>query len=133
MKSISLKQILFYSVIITLFIIIGCKKDSNDNQTSKTELLSRVWKISSIEGSSDFFGTIGGTLQFYTTGDYDFKFTKPVGGWEQEEDKWNWYNNETILQVVFYGSKEDWTVTNLTKENFWFVEEGGAIIKCVPN
>ena len=132
MKSINFKKILFYSLIILLFIIVGCKKDK-DNQTTKTEILSRVWKINSIEGNSTIFGAVGGTLKFQSTGDYEFNWTKVVGGWEQEEGKWNWYNNEETLQIDLMGSKEDWRINKLTVENFWFVEERGAIIKCVPN
>ena len=124
------RELICYSIVVFILVVTGCKKDSGSNNTS---LLSQEWKISSLSGNSSTFGSNVGTLKFESDGDYFFHFDKIVGGWEEEEGKWNWENNEQTLEVTLFGSKIDWKIEKLTAKDFWFSEKSGALLKCVLN
>jgi len=133
MKPVYLKSILFYSAIIVLFTIAGCKKE---DEPTKSELLAKEWKIISVDGESvnEYFDEDEIFLKFETDGDFKITWIDD-GDSEIETGNWNWQNNEELLEVNLDVESDpvSWELKKLTKTEFWFFDtDEDALFKCVP-
>ena len=133
MKLNHLQRIIFYSTIVVLFAVSACKKDEEPAPT-KTELLSREWKIASINDSSVELQTVVDevTIKFNPNG--NCIITGTVGGVSNPETgSWNWTNNEEILKVNINQDQMNWELKKLTSTEFWFFDTKQQYnFKCVP-
>lgn len=137
MKSNNPVRILFYSAIIVLFAFTGCKKDKEDKDPTKTELLCKEWKISTIDGQSvsDYLGSDEVILKFDTDGDFKITFYEQ-GDTETIVGEWVWKDNESEINITLDdepGKKIIFEVNKLTTTEFRFFDpDEDALFKCEP-
>ena len=126
------RKIFFYFTIIVLFAITGCKKD---DEPTKTELITKEWRIISIDGESayQYFDGEEVILKFETDG--DFKITRFYDGdSETSVGKWNWEDKEELLEVEMDGEQVNWELYKLTTTEFWFFDtDEDELFKCESN
>jgi hypothetical protein len=126
-------RILVILFMLAIFIS-SCKKDEK-NELSRTELLTREWNVTSIDGQSvlDYAGLDTLLIKFESDG--DIKMTWKYAGESMTfAYSWSWKDNENTLQIIDGSDTYDWVVEKLTLNEFWFNDSSDqTMFKCSSN
>ena len=117
-------------MLITLVAFTGCKKDE-DEEPSKTDLITKEWKLISIDGETENDEYESLTITFETNGDLIIKATGE-GTTLSQTAKWSWGTNETTINVLIYGEQLVWKLDKLTADALWFYDEEESFLKLEP-
>jgi hypothetical protein len=131
MKTNNIYKMMSVILVILAIMLTGCNKDEKD-ELSKTELLSRTWNVTSVDGQN--FQTYSGLdamqIEFKSNG--QMKLTAILSGASISLSyTWNWNNNE---QTITFGDGTDsmeWDVQKLTAAELWFMDTAEQVVfKC---
>lgn len=118
-------------MLITLVGFTGCKKDE-DEEPTKTDLITKEWKVISIDGEPLLPEDEEILLKFEVNGNLIVQSSDDDGQPVTQTIKWSWGANETTINVILYGEQLVWKLDKLTADALWFYDEDESFIKLEP-
>jgi len=119
--------IMFCGVIFT-----GCSKYEDGPSISLLSKISRltgVWNVTTMNGhtiDSDYESV---ELTFDKDGDYNSKITILSISYSSDA-KWQWADGKEVIQIIDENQITEFTVTRLTKDEFWFMDDDDELWEC---
>jgi hypothetical protein len=131
MKTYKIYRMMSAILVMLAIMLTGCNKDKED-ELSKTELLSRSWNVTSVDGQTvqTYSGLDAIQIEFESNG--EMKFTALFSGASiSVQYTWNWNNNEQTITFSDGTDSMEWNVQKLTAEELWFMDTAEQVVfKC---
>jgi hypothetical protein len=122
-------KLLLFVLVTVLFATTACDKE--DDEPTKTDLITKAWKVISIDG--DPVDEVEILLKFEVNGNLILQSIDDDGESFTVALNWAWAENETKINISMFGEQLIWKLDKLTTDILWIYDEEDSLIKLVPN
>ena len=126
-----IEKLILAFLVLLLISISGCNKD-DEQELTRTQLLTRNWNITYIDGLTvtDFCGL--DAVLLYINEDHTLILKAILGKESYSIDyTWNWEGDEDTIFLSSSNSYTNWKVQKLDENDLWFTDiSDGMLYKC---
>ncbi|MGM0647874.1 MAG: lipocalin family protein [Bacteroidota bacterium] len=124
------KSLLLAAAVVTALNFSSCSKYEEGPAFSlrtKTARLTGEWEIvkMTINGQTESFNNEELVLEFDKDNNFEMTFSY-YGYSGTEKGEWEWIDNKEAVEVTMDGEANEWEISKLTNDEFWFEDEDGS-------